>query len=244
MARTQTKTASGKKSSSKSTPSNKKSTTKTQSSNNTSTTEENTDPQQGNDQEGSKKEMGLLETVKDIFSPIKPVDKTLEELFEDGLKDMYSAEKQLVKALPKLAQAAYSDELSYSFMQHYSQTKKQAQTLERIMKYLKIDPNGKKCKAMEGLIAESDDMIRHYNESPVRDSALIIGAQKVEHYEIASYGSLCELADVLGFGKIKDALGAILEEEKHTDKLLTQLAMDANDESYEQAASKKAKGRK
>lgn len=158
--------------------------------------------------------------------------KTLEELLEDGLKDVYSAEKQLIEALPEIAKAAYDEELEAAFNRHLEQTRKHAERIEKICDRLDIKPSGKTCKAMEGLIAEGRDLISEYKQSPVRDSALIIAAQKIEHYEIASYGSLCELADVLGHQKIVAILDRTLQEEEATDHLLTDIAHDINDDAY------------
>jgi len=160
-------------------------------------------------------------------------EKTLKGLLKDGLKDMLSAEKQLVEALPKVAQAAYSEELQDAVEHHLEQTKKHVMRLEKIMAYLEVEQGSKECEAMKGLIKEADEIIKNFPEGPVRDSALIIGAQKVEHYEIASYGSLCELADVLGLNKIHDTLGRTLDEEEQTDKDLSELAMEINDEALE-----------
>jgi ferritin-like metal-binding protein YciE len=163
----------------------------------------------------------------------KKPEKTLEDLFETNLQDIYSAEMQLIEALPKLAKAAYNEDLQSAFEDHLQQTKKQAERLEKIFQRLRISKGNEKCAAMEGLIKESDKIIEEFDESPVRDSALIIGAQKVEHYEIAAYGSLCELADVIGMSRVADVLDRSLAEEEDTDKQLTQIAMDVNDEAYE-----------
>jgi ferritin-like metal-binding protein YciE len=161
-------------------------------------------------------------------------NKTLDNLFEEGLKDIYSAEKQLIEALPLMAKAAYNEELQDAFENHLQQTKRQAERLEKIFDRLRIEKNEEeKCKAMEGLVAECQKVIDEFEESSVRDSALIIGAQKIEHYEIASYGSLCELADVLGYSKIAELLDRTLEEEEETDKNLTEIALDVNDEAFE-----------
>jgi len=166
-------------------------------------------------------------------------EKSLEELFEEGLKDIYSAETQLVEALPKIAKAAGSEELQDAVENHLQQTKRHVERLEKIFSRLNIDKSDvEKCAAMEGLIKEGDKIINEFEESPVRDSALIIGSQKIEHYEIAAYGSLCELADVLGHGKIVELLGRTLDEEKETDEKLTELAQDINDEAYEESQNK------
>lgn len=160
--------------------------------------------------------------------------KTLHDLLVDGLKDIYSAEKQLVAALPKMAKAAYSEDLENAFNKHLAETKKQVERLEKIFARLQVEnKSDTSCAAMEGLVEECQKTIDEYEESPVRDSALIIGAQKIEHYEIASYGSLCELADVLGYDNVCDILDRTLEEEGKTDKDLTKIAQSINDEACE-----------
>lgn len=161
-------------------------------------------------------------------------NQTLETLFEEGLKDVYNAEKQLLEALPEMAKAAYSEDLQDAFNEHHQQTKRHVERLEKIFDRLRIDKSEEEnCEAMEGLIKEGKEIIEKFEESPVRDSALIIGAQKIEHYEIAAYGSLCELAEVLGYSKIADALDRTLEEEEITDKNLTAIAQEVNDEALE-----------
>lgn len=160
--------------------------------------------------------------------------KDLNTLFETALKDIYSAEKQLVQALPEVMQAADNEELEEAIQTHLEQTKKQVARLEKIMERLGISKSEEeKCAAMEGLVEESRKVIREFERGPVRDSAIIIGAQKIEHYEIAAYGSLCELADVLGEEKIHDLLGRTLDEEEQTDQFLTEIAQDVNDEAFE-----------
>lgn len=158
---------------------------------------------------------------------------TLRGLLEHQLNDIYSAEMQLTKALPEMAKACNDEELQDAFLDHLDQTKKHVERLEKIFIKLKIEKTGESCKAMEGLILENKKIISEFEESPVRDSALIIGAQKVEHYEIASYGSVSELADVLGLHKVADLLERTLQEEEFTDKLLSEIAMDINDDAYE-----------
>jgi ferritin-like metal-binding protein YciE len=160
--------------------------------------------------------------------------KTLEDLFEEELKDIYNAEQQLLKAIPEMVEAAHNEDLADAFSHHLEQTKKQVERLEKIFDRLHIDKNEEEtCEAMQGLIKEGQQIIADFDESAVRDSALIIAAQKIEHYEIASYGSLCELADVLGYDKIATMLDRTLEEEESTDHMLTEIAMDVNDEAYE-----------
>jgi ferritin-like metal-binding protein YciE len=160
--------------------------------------------------------------------------KTLNDLLQDGLKDILSAEKQLVEALPEMAKAAYNEDLQDAFTKHLAQTKRHVERVEKVMSRLNIPAEEeKKCEAMEGLIKEGQEIIEKYEESPVRDSALIIAAQKVEHYEIASYGSLCELCDVLGYSTLQDLLGRTLDEEEDTDKNLSAIAQEINDEAFE-----------
>jgi len=160
--------------------------------------------------------------------------QSLEDLFENNLKDIYSGEKQLVEALPKVAEAAYNEDLQDAFREHLEQTRKHVERLEKIFGRLGIEKGEEeKCLAMEGLIKECNRTIEEFEESPVRDSALIIGAQKIEHYEIAAYGSLCELADVLGISGALNLLERTLDEEETTDKNLTDIAKDINDEAFE-----------
>ena len=162
--------------------------------------------------------------------------KSLDDVFETLLKDVYSAEQQLLKALPEMAEAAYTAELKDAFEAHLKQTRRHAERLDKVFQRLRISKNDiENCEAMEGLITEGKEIIEEFEEGPVRDSALIIGAQKIEHYEIASYGSLCELADVLGYARIADILDRTLEEEEETDKHLSSIAQNVNDEAYELA---------
>jgi ferritin-like metal-binding protein YciE len=155
-------------------------------------------------------------------------------LLEHGLKDIYSAEKQLVEALPGVAQAVDNEELEEAINMHLEQTRKQVGRLEKAFERLGIETtNIEKCVAMEGLIEESKKIVQEFPRSAVRDSALIIGSQKIEHYEIATYGSLCELCDVLGEERLGDLLGRSLEEEEETDEVLSEIARDVNDEAAE-----------
>lgn len=152
--------------------------------------------------------------------------KTLNDLLEDGLKDMLSAEKQLVEALPEMVQAADNEELQDAFRKHLEQTKRHVERLQKVMTRLNITVSEEeKCEAMEGLIREGKEIIERYESSPVRDSALIIAAQKVEHYEIASYGSLAQIARTLGNIQGAELLEATLAEEKGADQVLSMLAM-------------------
>lgn len=158
---------------------------------------------------------------------------TLEDLLKEEIKDIYSAETQLVEALPKIAKACFSEDLQDAVTEHLQETKRQVERLEKAFSRLGIDKSEvETCAAMKGLIEEGNKIIEEFDESPVRDSALIIGSQKIEHYEIASYGSICELCDVLGYHQLGDLLGRSLNEEERTDKDLTELAQQINDEAY------------
>jgi len=150
--------------------------------------------------------------------------KTLEELFVHQLSDIYSAEKQLTKALPRLARAAAAEELSAAFEAHLEETRGQVERIDQVVELLGIRLKRIKCAAMEGLVEEGKEVIDSVEEGPLRDAALIGGAQKVEHYEIAAYGTLCALARQLGYRDALPLLEATLEEEKATDRKLTLLA--------------------
>jgi ferritin-like metal-binding protein YciE len=150
--------------------------------------------------------------------------RTLIQLFVDQLQDAYSAENQLVKALPQMAKAASSAELRAGIEQHLEETKNQVKRLEEAARLANADASGKTCEAMEGLIAEGKEMIAMKADGNVKDAGLIAAAQKVEHYEIALYGCLCTWAEELGMSDIKNLLHETLEEEKHTDAKLTELA--------------------
>lgn len=147
------------------------------------------------------------------------------DLLIEELKDLYSAESQLIKALPKMAKAASSDELRSAFENHLAQTQTHAERLERVMSELGESPRGKKCKAMEGLIDEGKDAVDEDAAPGIHDLALITAAQKVEHYEIAGYGCARTLAELAGENRIAEVLQETLDEEGETDKLLTQVAM-------------------
>jgi ferritin-like metal-binding protein YciE len=151
----------------------------------------------------------------------------LKELYIDELKDLYSAENQLVKALPKMARAATSEDLRAGFEEHLEQTKGHVQRLEEIFRQLGESPKGKKCKGMEGLIEEGSEAIKEY-EGALLDAALIGAAQRVEHYEMAGYGTVSAFAEELGESEHVSLLNETLEEEKETDEKLSGLAGDIN----------------
>lgn len=150
----------------------------------------------------------------------------LHELFVDGLKDILGAEKQLLKGLKKMASSANSENLKAAFNEHHEQTENQISRLKTVFEDLGMTARGKKCKAMEGLLIEADEIIEEFEDSPeVLDAALIAAAQKVEHYEIATYGCLVTYADLMDHLEAKELLGMTLSEEKQTDELLTKIAM-------------------
>jgi ferritin-like metal-binding protein YciE len=155
----------------------------------------------------------------------------LKELYIDELKDLYNAETQLVKALPKMAKASSSDELREGFEGHLEQTKGHVERLEQIFEMLGESPKGKKCSGMEGLVEEGAEVIKEDFEGNVMDAALIGAAQRVEHYEIAAYGTVRALAETLGENDHVSLLEATLNEEKETDEKLTELAREINQEA-------------
>jgi len=143
----------------------------------------------------------------------------------DALKDIYWAEKALTKALPRMSKAATSPELKKAFDQHLAVTKKQIDRLDKVFQQMGKKATGKKCEAMQGLIEESESVISETkNDTFTRDAALIISAQKVEHYEIAAYGGLVQLARTMNKRNIANTLGTTLAEEKKTDEQLTRIA--------------------
>jgi ferritin-like metal-binding protein YciE len=154
--------------------------------------------------------------------------QALKELYIDELKDIYNAENQLVKALPKMAKAANSEELRTGFEAHLEQTRGHVQRLEQIFKELGEKPSGKKCRGMEGLVAEGQEMMGEDFEDDVMDAALISAAQRVEHYEIAAYGTVRTYAELLGEDTAAQLLEQTLEEEKETDQKLTDMASEIN----------------
>lgn len=152
-------------------------------------------------------------------------DSKLREFFYDELQDIYWAEKKLVKTLPKLKEAATSQQLKNAFANHLEQTKTHVSRLEQVFELIGEKAKAKKCLAMAGITDEGDDIIDETDEgSAQRDVALVMAAQKAEHYEIATYGGLATLAKTLGFDEAKELLGQTLSEEKETDELLTKIA--------------------
>ncbi len=151
--------------------------------------------------------------------------KLLNKFLVDGLKDIYWAEKALVKALTKMGKKATSEQLKNAFAQHRTQTEEQVARLEQVFETIGSKAVAKKCEAMDGLIKEANDIIDETEDKTMtRDAALIMAAQKVEHYEIATYGGLVQLAKILGKNEAANTLALTLQEEKDTDQLLTQVA--------------------
>ena len=148
----------------------------------------------------------------------------LQDLFIEELKDLYSAEKQLLKALPRVAKGADNPELKTALQNHVKQTEVHVQRLERIFEKLGTSGRGKKCKGMEGLIEENKEMLEEDADPEVMDAGLIVGCQKVEHYEIAGYGSVVTFAKLLGDQESAKLLAQTLDEEERADKLLTEIA--------------------
>lgn len=162
--------------------------------------------------------------------------KSLEDFLMEELKDLYSAEKQLTKALPKMAKAANSDELRQAFEDHLKETEGQVARLEKISKLAGgRSLAGKKCKAMEGLIEEGKEIMEEDCTPEVRDVALIAAAQKVEHYEIASYGCAKTYARLLGYSEVEELLEETQQEESSADEKLTALSEELNAEALEPA---------
>ena len=148
----------------------------------------------------------------------------LQDLMVENLKDLYSAETQLVKALPKVAKAVENEELRQALQMHLKETEGHVERLETIFKQLGEKPTGKKCKGMEGLIEENKEMLEEDAEPDVMDAGLIVGCQKVEHYEIAGYGSAVTFAKLLGNDQAARLLAQTLDEEERADKKLSQIA--------------------
>lgn len=151
----------------------------------------------------------------------------LAKLFEEELKDIYWAEKALIKAIPKMAEKATSEELVDALENHLAETEEQVTRVEKIFSLIGKEPEAKKCEAMAGLIKEAEELMEESDEGVMRDAAIISAAQKVEHYEIASYGTLLSFATTLGLADVADLLEATLDEEKAADETLTEVAETA-----------------
>src|ERR1700685_125240 len=160
----------------------------------------------------------------------------LKELYLDELRDLYSSEQQLIKAIPKMAKAANSDELRKGFEEHLEQTRGHATRLEQILSALGEPVKGKKCKGMAGIVAEGGEMLSEDFQGALMDAALISAAQRVEHYEIAAYGAVHAYAELMGESEAASLLQQTLDEEKETDQKLTELSEEINSEAFRAAA--------
>jgi ferritin-like metal-binding protein YciE len=172
--------------------------------------------------------------------------ETLQELFEETLKDIYYAEKAILKALPQMAKKATSEDLSAAFTAHVEETEQQVVRLEEIFEGLGKKARGKKCPAIDGIIEEAKELMKEAKDDTVRDAAMLAAAQAVEHYEISRYGTLKAWAEKLGMDDAAELLGETLGEEKATDEKLTDLAIseinvEANEEPEEKSSPKAAK---
>lgn len=165
-------------------------------------------------------------------------DKGLDVLFYDTLRDVYYAERHILKTLPKLEKAAVSDELKAAFAQHARETEGQIERLEKVFALIDKRPSSKKCEAIDGILAEGDSVLSDYKGTSAADAGLIGSAQAVEHYEITRYGTLRRWAKMLGLQEGYDLLTANLEEESRTDELLTKIA-DAEANAQAAQAAKK-----
>ena len=174
-----------------------------------------------------------------------PLD-SLHDLYAEELKDLYNAENQLLKALPRMAKAATAPELKAAFTEHLDVTRKQVERLDQIFEELGVSPKGKKCKAMEGLVEEGKEVMQEDGTPSVIDAALIAAAQRVEHYEMAGYGCVRTYANLLGYEDAAALLQATLDEEGEADKKLTALAetvinVEAEEAGDEEEEAPKAK---
>jgi ferritin-like metal-binding protein YciE len=162
-------------------------------------------------------------------------EKTLDDLFEDTLKDIFYAENKIVKALPKMAKAAHSDELKAAFEKHVRQTEGHIERLEKVFRLIDAAPKGKKCEAIEGILEEGTEIMKEFKGAPALDAGLISAAQAVEHYEIARYGTLKRWAEQMDLNDAAELLDETLSEEKETDEALTELADSMVNEQAEAA---------
>jgi ferritin-like metal-binding protein YciE len=149
---------------------------------------------------------------------------SLKELFEEEIKDLYNAEKQITKALPKMIKAASNQQLKEGMQRHLIQTEEHARRLEEVAKLCGFRPTGKVCKAMQGLVEEANEVLKEGKPSPVLDAALIASAQRVEHYEIAGYGTAIQFAKLLGHTEAMNLMLQTIKDEEATDQKLTQIA--------------------
>lgn len=163
-------------------------------------------------------------------------ESKLMKLFEDSLKDIYWAEKALTKALPKMAKKATSDELIEAIENHLAETEEQVKKVERVFEVIGKKAVAKKCEAMAGLVKEAEEIMKETEEGAMRDAGIIAASQKVEHYEIATYGTLKTFAEILGLDEAASILDEILQEEKTADETLTTCAQAINMQAVEEEA--------
>ena len=162
--------------------------------------------------------------------------ETMQDLFITELSDLYNAEKQITKALPKMAETAKDPALKAAFENHLIETDRQIIRLDKIFEILGIKLKHEKCDALQGLVKEAEELMKHVKNDAVMDAALIAAAQKVEHYEIASYGTLCALGEQLGYTQVVGILRETLTEEKGADEKLTMIAVESVNERAQMAA--------
>ena len=155
--------------------------------------------------------------------------KTADDLFLNELKDIYSAEKQAVRAYPRVAKAVESEELKAALQEHLEQTRQQVERLDRVFEILDKRAGGKTCESMKGLLEEASEHLEEIEQGPVLDAALIAGLQRIEHYEIAAYGTVVAFAEAMGQSEIQQLLEQTLQEEKETDEKLTDVSKQVND---------------
>ena len=181
----------------------------------------------------TKKSADTKKTTKKKASGMtgKMKDSEFHEFFVDGLKDIYWAEKHLSKALPKMKKAATSEELAQCFEKHAEETAEHIARLEQVFELMEEKAVAKKCEAMEGLVKEAESIIEETDKGTmIRDAGLIMAAQKVEHYEIATYGTLRTFAEIMGHTEVVELLDLTLENEKATDVILTEVAVSSINE--------------
>src|ERR1700741_4186326 len=179
---------------------------------------------------------------RDPFRSVVMAEKNLKSVFVDELRDIYNAEQQLIKALPKMAKAATSEELRRGFEEHLEQTKEHAARIEKIFSGMGEPVKGKKCKGMEGIVSEGSEVMSEDYEGAVMDAALISAAQRVEHYEIAAYGSVHAYAELMGENNAASLLERTLEEEKETDQKQSGLATQITEEASRGGAEEEEEG--
>jgi ferritin-like metal-binding protein YciE len=169
-------------------------------------------------------------------TPMAKKEKTLDDLFQETLKDIYYAEKKILSALPKMAKAAQSPELQAAFERHERETQEHVERLEQVFEMIEQPPKGKVCQAINGVVDEGKEFMKEFKGSAALDAALIAAAQAVEHYEISRYGTLKTWAREMGLTQAVDLLERTLEEEKTTDEALTELAESAINQQAREAA--------